>query len=278
MSLGFTFYPKDWWTSDSFYILNPFERYLYLEILFMMYANDGFVANNRVMIEARLRTTIREDVWAKITDLLVKDGDQLTHVSVNKRLRISESNRNNGRRGGAPVGNNNAKKTTETTEKTSETTAKTTEKQPNRNRREEKYKLIDIDKPADLSHAKYFYIAKSFHKLFIDVKGSVKSLTNAGYDRWVEIARLLVESDKVPDIQLVAIKLYLEDAHKKVKGTDPFWIETIYSLNALRKKSKDDVYYFDMIGQQVKKWLELSNNDARVRQAHQRLEKLCNGN
>jgi len=138
--------------------------------------------------------------------------------------------------------------------------------------------LIDSDKPIDLSHAKFFYIAKSFHKFFLEVKGNIKSLANADYQKWVDTVRLLIESDKVPDIQLVAIKLYLEDAHKKVKGTDPFWIETIYSLNALRKKNKDDVYYFDMIGQQVKKWLELSNNDSRVRQAHQRLEKLCNGN
>jgi hypothetical protein len=102
MTLGFTFYPKDWWASDSFYILNPFERYLYLELLFMMYANDGLVTNDRVMIEARLRTAIREDSWEKVTGLLIKEGDQLTHKSVNKRLAKRLANRENGKKGGRP--------------------------------------------------------------------------------------------------------------------------------------------------------------------------------
>ena len=108
--LGFTFYPKDWWASDSFYILAPFERYIYLELLFMMYSNDGFVSNNKGMIEARLRTTIRDDVWVKITELLVEDGDMLTHKSVNSRLAKTLANRENGKKGGAPKGNRNALK------------------------------------------------------------------------------------------------------------------------------------------------------------------------
>lgn len=100
--LGFTFYPKDWWASDSFYALNPFERYIYLELIFMMYVNGGFVSNNKVNAERRLHTSIKEDVWSKITDLMVKDGDQLTHRSVNSRLRKTLSNRQNGKLGGRP--------------------------------------------------------------------------------------------------------------------------------------------------------------------------------
>lgn len=102
--LGFTFYPKDWWTSDSFYALNPFERYIYLELLFMMYLNDGFVANDKVNVERRLLTTIKDEVWVKITDLLVKDGDKLTHLSVNSRMKKTLANRENGKKGGRPKG------------------------------------------------------------------------------------------------------------------------------------------------------------------------------
>ena len=108
--LGFTFYPKDWWTSDSFYTLNPFERYIYLELLFMMYDNEGSIKNDRVRVERRLGTVIKEDVWVKITDLMVKDGDHITHKSVNKRLRKTLANRGNGQKGGAPIGNENASK------------------------------------------------------------------------------------------------------------------------------------------------------------------------
>jgi hypothetical protein len=100
--LGFTFYPKDWWTSDSFYAMQPFERYIYLELLFMMYANEGCVVNNKLIVERRLATVIKDEVWQKVTDLMVKDGDQLTHKSVNKRLSKTLANRENGKLGGRP--------------------------------------------------------------------------------------------------------------------------------------------------------------------------------
>lgn len=102
--LGFTFYPKDWWTSDSFFLLQPFERYIYLECLFMMYSNDGWISNNKLIIERRLGTTIKDEVWSKITDLMVEDGGQFTHESVNKRLRKTLANRENGKNGGRPEG------------------------------------------------------------------------------------------------------------------------------------------------------------------------------
>ncbi len=94
--LGFTFYPKDWWTSDSFYILNPFERYIYLELLFMMYDNEGSIKNDKVRIERRLCTTIKDDVWSKITDLIASnDGGLLSPPSFfiinagTKHIRVS---------------------------------------------------------------------------------------------------------------------------------------------------------------------------------------------
>lgn len=100
--LGFTFYPKDWWTSETFYTLSPYERYIYLELLFIMYSNDGFVIDNKTNVERRLATSIKDEVWVKITDLFVKDGDKLTHESVNKRLAKAMVSRANGMKGGRP--------------------------------------------------------------------------------------------------------------------------------------------------------------------------------
>lgn len=112
--LGFTFYPKDWWTSDSFFLLQPFERYIYLECLFMMYSNDGWISTNKLIVERRLGTTIKDEVWSKITDLMVEEGDQLTHKSVNKRLRKTLANRENGLKGGRPKKeSNSAEKSTD---------------------------------------------------------------------------------------------------------------------------------------------------------------------
>lgn len=68
----------------------------------MMYTNDGWISNNKLIVERRLGTTIKDDVWGKITDLMVEDGDQLTHRSINKRLRKTLANRENGLKGGRP--------------------------------------------------------------------------------------------------------------------------------------------------------------------------------
>lgn len=114
--LGFTFYPKDWWTSDSFFLLQPFERYIYLECLFMMYSNNGWIANNKLIVERRLGATIKDEVWSKILGLFICENEQLTHKSVNSRLKKTIANRENGQKGGAPVGNQNARKTTQTTQ------------------------------------------------------------------------------------------------------------------------------------------------------------------
>jgi len=85
--VGFTFYPKDWWTSDTFYAFDAFERYIYLELLFMMYANEGRVQNDKSGVERRLGIEIDVYVWIKITERLVIEDGFLTHPSVNKRLK-----------------------------------------------------------------------------------------------------------------------------------------------------------------------------------------------
>lgn len=177
--LGFTFYPKDWWTSDSFFALNPFERYIYLELLFMMYDNSGYVQNDKVKVERRLMATIKDDVWLKIADLMAKEGDQLTHKSVNKRLRKAITARENGKNGGAPVGNNNAKKG-ETEEKQpkqpSETTEETTQNNPpykEKEKRKEK-ETNTIDFSSLLS-----FINQTTGRSFKSINDSVRKKFNA---------------------------------------------------------------------------------------------------
>lgn len=117
-SLGFTFYPKDWWTSDTFYDLSPIERYFYLECIFMMYVNGGSVANNKVLVERRLGTTISDNVWSKIVDKMIETEDgQITHVSVNSRLKKAHAARENGKSGGRPKGSKSEVKNPENPEK-----------------------------------------------------------------------------------------------------------------------------------------------------------------
>lgn len=119
-------------------------------------------------------------------------------------------------------------------------------------------RLLDIKHPPDGSkmQKKYFYIAKGFHTLFCARKGYTKTLKTASAEKWTEDVRKLVELDKITIEQLVAIKMYWDAIQAGEKGLDDFWFDTIHSMAAFRQKSKSGVYYWDMITQKVKDWVE----------------------
>jgi hypothetical protein len=100
--LGFTFYPKDWWTSESYFELTPIQRYYYLECLFIMYSNDGFMKTQKTQFENRNRTMVLQNDWEIVVSKFELINDNYTHVSVNKRLRKAVANRENGKLGGRP--------------------------------------------------------------------------------------------------------------------------------------------------------------------------------
>lgn len=100
--LGFTFYPKDWWTSDTYFDLDEFERYVFLECLFLMYTNNGYLTSNKTQIENRIRAIIKPNSWEKITQNFISTELGFTLKSVNKRLKKSVTNRINGQKGGRP--------------------------------------------------------------------------------------------------------------------------------------------------------------------------------
>ena len=100
--LGFTFYPKDWWTSESYFELTPIQRYYYLECLFIMYSNDGCMKTQKTQFENRIRTEVLQSDWDIIITKFDWLNDMYTHKSVNKRLRKAIANRENGKKGGRP--------------------------------------------------------------------------------------------------------------------------------------------------------------------------------
>lgn len=100
--LGFTFYPKDWWTSESYFDLSPIQRYYYLECLFIMYSNDGYMKTQKTQFENRIRTQVLDSDWVFVTERFILDNGFFTHTSVNKRLRKTITNRENGKKGGRP--------------------------------------------------------------------------------------------------------------------------------------------------------------------------------
>lgn len=104
--LGFTFYMKDWWTSDTFFELTAIQRYYYLECLFIMYSNDGYMKTHKTQLENRLRTDIKNEDWECVIDKFELSDNMFTHASVNKRLKKAITNRENGKKGGRPPSKN----------------------------------------------------------------------------------------------------------------------------------------------------------------------------
>jgi hypothetical protein len=100
--LGFTFYPKDWWTSNMFFELDAFERYIYLEMIFYMYQNDGYFNITKEQFERRLITQIKPNTWEKITQQLTQDELGYTHSSIKNRRTKADISRENGKKGGRP--------------------------------------------------------------------------------------------------------------------------------------------------------------------------------
>lgn len=100
--LGYTFYPKDWWTSATFFKLPPELRYLYLEIISMMYVNDGEWKADRLELHRRFGVDPMEKGWEILQGLFYVNDGVWTHPSVNKRLKKAIANRQNGQLGGRP--------------------------------------------------------------------------------------------------------------------------------------------------------------------------------
>lgn len=100
--LGYTFYPKDWWTSDTFFKLPPELRYLYLEIISMMYVNDGTWRASRTELYRRFGVDPMEKGWEVLQDLFIVTDGIWSHPSVNKRLARALASKKNGQLGGRP--------------------------------------------------------------------------------------------------------------------------------------------------------------------------------
>lgn len=102
MKLGFTFYPQDWWSSDTFFDFDPFERYVYLECIFIMYRNGGYMKTQKTQFENRARILVSDIVWEKVTAKFIRTDEGFTSLTVNKRLNKAEISRENGKLGGRP--------------------------------------------------------------------------------------------------------------------------------------------------------------------------------
>jgi len=101
--LGYTFYAKDWWSSDTFFDLEFKERYIYLECLSLMYNGKGYMNQTKQQLEKRLRMSISDEEFEIVFSRFVKDANGYTSPTVNKRLTRAVASQKNGSKGGRPT-------------------------------------------------------------------------------------------------------------------------------------------------------------------------------
>lgn len=178
--LGFTFYPKDWWTSDSFHELEAKEKYVYLECLFLMYDNgDGYMNYTKSQLEKRFSVKLSEDEFNRITGRFIKDENGYTSLTVNKRMRKAIASRENGKNGGRPK-----KDDVEKTQKTQEKNLKKPALEREREREREKKDMAEnlpTQKNDFLIREQRFY--QSLTK-YVETYG--KDMVRKFYDYWRE--------------------------------------------------------------------------------------------
>lgn len=146
--LGYTWYPQNWWTSETYKRLKrfPMVRYAIRELIDLMYHEGTPVEMNRDFLEDDFNIYLSDKEYEKLLEYVtvLEDGKWWIQ-SVKKRLSKAQAARENGKLGGAKKGNQNArkypKKTTETTQKTTEQNNPNNPPLESKSKRESKNKI-----------------------------------------------------------------------------------------------------------------------------------------
>lgn len=124
--LGYTWYPQDWWTSETFKRLKryPMVRYAIRELFDLMYKEGQPVLMNRDYLFDDFNIVLSDDEYKKLMNFIVITEDGKWWIeSIRKRISKAESARENGKKGGRPKlqknpKNNEISETQKPTEKT----------------------------------------------------------------------------------------------------------------------------------------------------------------
>lgn len=174
--LGYTWYPQDWWTSETFKRLKrfPLVRYAIRELFDLMYKEGKPVKMNREYLIDDFNIELSDQEYKKLLEFVIIDSDGNWWMSsIRKRISKAEAARENGKLGGRPK---NVEKIDDLKEeKTQKPNFKTEEKNPENpplereRERESKIEINNIDFSSLLS-----FINKSTGRNFQTINDSVK--------------------------------------------------------------------------------------------------------
>ena len=142
--LGYTWYPQDWWSSNTYRRLKkyPMVRYAIRELIDLMYKEGKPIEMNRCFLEDDFDITLSDIEYEQLMKYVIVLEDGLWWIdSVKKRISKAETSRINGAKGGRP------KKTQKPKEKTQEQNPKNPPLEIEREiEREIEVEYSDIDK------------------------------------------------------------------------------------------------------------------------------------
>lgn len=111
--LGYTFYAKDWFTSNTRKRLKrfPLVRYVIRELIDLMNIESGPIEMNREYLIDDLDIELNDREFEKLMEFveIQEDGRWWLH-SIKKRMTKAETSRENGKKGGRPPGSKKTQK------------------------------------------------------------------------------------------------------------------------------------------------------------------------
>jgi hypothetical protein len=126
---NYTWYPYDWMSSEKVFDLTLSQRGLYRELIDLCMTEDNKVKINFNGWARKYNSSLEEIVSIlpvlERLDLIIVEDDYLSIPSCEIRLNKISTARSNGSKGGAPLGNSNAKKQSETTQEQPKNNPKT---------------------------------------------------------------------------------------------------------------------------------------------------------
>ncbi len=103
--LGYTWYPQDWWTSQTFKRLKkfPLVRYAIRELFDLMYQEGKPIFMNKEYLKDDFNIELSEEEFEKLLEYITITNEGKWWLnSVKKRICKAEAARENGKKGGRP--------------------------------------------------------------------------------------------------------------------------------------------------------------------------------
>jgi uncharacterized phage protein (TIGR02220 family) len=184
--LGYTWYPQDWWTSETFKRLKrfPIVRYTLRELFDLMYKEGKPVKMTRDFLLDDFNIELTDTEFSKLMEFIIVDEEGNWWMnSIRKRLSKSEASRENGKLGGRPPKNQEKKevenlekpdkeKTQKPSEKTQDENLKNPPLEKKEKRKEKENNTIDFSSLLS-------FINKTTGRSFKNINDSVKKKFNA---------------------------------------------------------------------------------------------------